>query len=268
MYEVKAQLAYSGDVMIGIAKADSDRVKAQFVVERDEASELLRLYHDELKAASPRTYRVIIKLWRDKRTLDQNKLHWSLCRIMSFTQEGNDRLAETFHDEQLRLYSPDLTDEDGHPIGNPRRPGERVYMRSKDMDTREMSRLVEADFRELSYMGVSLEHSEQCRNFMIEWVQWRWAQGDPLSDDYKDVDDYKSRTPWCEATTTFLGHGGGHIAHIVSDGAGGPREVWNLVHLSPRVHSQMHDHGWDWTITEYPILAGKVTAARNRWKER
>ena len=265
MYEVKAEIAYNGEGEPAVGK-HGGKNRLVLVGDQEQAVELERLFVDERKAASPRTYRVIVKLWRDKRSLDQNRWHWALCRIMSFTQEGNDKLTETFHDEQLRLYSPDLTDDEGNQVVNPRRPDERVYMRSKDMDTLQMSRLVEADFRELSYMGVSLGHSEQCRNFMIEWVQWRSKIGDPLADDYKDVEDYKSRTPWCEATTGFLGHGGGHIAHIVSDGAGGPREVWNLVHLSPRVHAQQHDHGWDWTIHEYPILAGKVTAARDRWE--
>lgn len=52
--------------------------------------------------------------------------------------------------------------------------------------------------------------------------------------------------------------------HVVSRGAGGPDEDWNLVWLCRECHREYHTLGW-WKFAErYPHARMRIVAARQR----
>jgi 5-methylcytosine-specific restriction endonuclease McrA len=71
--------------------------------------------------------------------------------------------------------------------------------------------------------------------------------------------EYKGLHPGCEACREWTSD---DAHHIVSEGSGGPTEVWNLLALCRVCHTIFHDVGWKKAIDRFPHLAGKVTAAR------
>ena len=50
--------------------------------------------------------------------------------------------------------------------------------------------------------------------------------------------------------------------HIVSRGAGGREEAWNLLYLCRMHHRHCHDVGWVKFVGWYPRLEAKVRTAR------
>ena len=50
--------------------------------------------------------------------------------------------------------------------------------------------------------------------------------------------------------------------HIVSRGANGPDDAWNILWLCRRCHRYFHDVGWVKFVGWYPALEAKVRTAR------
>lgn len=50
--------------------------------------------------------------------------------------------------------------------------------------------------------------------------------------------------------------------HIVSRGAGGTDESWNVLLLCRRCHRYYHDYGWVKFASYYPHLRAKILEAR------
>jgi 5-methylcytosine-specific restriction endonuclease McrA len=52
--------------------------------------------------------------------------------------------------------------------------------------------------------------------------------------------------------------------HIVSRGAGGPDEDWNVLNLCRKCHSEVHVNGWLAFGKAHPRLYGRIVSARER----
>lgn len=197
------------------------------------------------------------------RTLGQNNLHRALMRIYSFEQEGTDAYQEEYHEGILLRYAPDVTD---------RLTGQMRKQRTHEMDAPTMSTIIEADFRELSMHGLSLENAQAVAHYWGEWYVWRGKQKiDPLSDAYATVEDYRQRVCWCEACFKGLmatdEYGKevyiGHMAHIISKKAGGSNDLWNRVHLCNECHIiVMHHQGWSAVVKRWPHIKWRIEGAK------
>jgi len=141
------------------------------------------------------------------------------------------------------------------------------------MTTVQMSQIIEADFRELAMAGLNLENSQGIRHYWVEWYGWRGSQKvDPLSDTYADIEEYRKRVCYCECCLTGLigtdQYGKdiyiGHMAHIVSKGAGGSDELWNRIHLCPKHHDLSHGESQIELVKLYPHIEWRIKRARER----
>jgi hypothetical protein len=210
--------------------------------------------------------------WYKKRTLDQNALYWALVTILGFEVFGEFHHEDEIHEEILVIYSPRVK-------GMLTKTS--VPKRSKYLNTIEFSHLIEGVFKELAEHGVSLDSGAKIIGYWREWYTWRGTVGgDPLAGSYKNIEDYKERIPYCEACLTHLGTTApGSIAHIVSKGAGGVLEDWNVFHLCDTCHTGLnpevgmldfdkttsqHQHGWDAFLEKYPHLRWKYEKAYER----
>lgn len=210
--------------------------------------------------------------WYKHRNLDQNALYWALLTILSYEVYGEFHHEEEIHEEILAIYSPRVT-------GALTKVS--VPKRSKDLNTVEFSYLIEGVFKELADHGVSLDSGARIIGYWREWYTWRGTiGGDPLSGTYKNIEDYRERIPYCEACLKHLGPGNpGSIAHIISRGAGGSLEDWNIFHFCDTCHTGLnpeagmlgfdkttsqHQHGWDAFLEKHPHLRWKFERAHER----
>lgn len=201
-----------------------------------------------------------------KRTLDQNRLMWSLYEIEAYILNAG---MEGHPDEMITaeyLYHTDLLQygereqvytkrknlsyyRDEYTIEFVMLDKQRLtvnealqqikdfdqkivieYIRgSSKLDTREMADWIERIFNRIAYHGVPLEKSDKIKDF---WIKQR----DHLnknqivlnSDEIMTIEQYKAYRPLCEATGEFIANGGGELAHIQGFGMGGKRssEPW------------------------------------------
>ena len=145
--------------------------------------------------------------------------------------------------------------------------------RTSELNTVEMAQVIGGAFFELASMGVDIT-TGNIANYWIEWYNWRGKQGsDPFTDIGKSIDQYKKEVPFCEACTKGLisrdEYGrdmyAGQMAHIVSRGAGGSDELWNLMHLCTDCHIHLqHQKGWGALTNKYPHIAWRVARAYNK----
>lgn len=114
----------------------------------------------------------------------------------------------------------------------------------------------------MAMAGVEADNADVIQRYWREWAEWRGQQNtDPLQ--YANAADYSERQHFCEATLRYLGAGRGTLAHVVSRGAGGSDEPWNLLKLCDEAHLEVqHRHGWDEFLQRYPHLKGVVERAR------
>lgn len=246
-------------------KETTEKVQQTICLQIDDASkkdvaEWLRIWTKDNPEWRKTPAAISLRKWYKKRTVDQLKLFWSLVKVMTLEAEGkNDaEIAEQYYHGLLNLYAPRTTYR--IPGGG---EGEAIKTLSQ-MNTLEVSRVIEGAFRELSIMGVHLSSSE-VKNWYLEWRTWRGKlKLDGLESTYQSLQDYRERVPFCEASLKHLGPTEGHLAHIVSRGASGESdETWNYLHLSAEVHIGLqHTKGWVEMLSTYPHLMGKVNAAR------
>ncbi len=201
--------------------------------------------------------------WYKKRTLDQNALYWALLNILAYEIYGEFHHEEEIHEEILAIYSPRV---EGVITKRP------VPKRSKALNTFEFSRLIEGVFKELAEHGVEMDSAGKIIQYWREWNTWRGTVGDPLHGSYKDMAEYRERVPYCEACLKYLGpENPGSIAHILSKGAGGTLDDWNVFHLCDACHTGLgldsqlqfdkpavqHMHGWGEFLAKNPHLLWK-----------
>ena len=196
-----------------------------------------------------------------KRTLKQLNLLWALVEIMALESEGyyDEEVKYGYYEGLLDLYAPRIES---------RLTEWNAPKRASEMTTVELARVIEGAFQQLSmWNGLSFESAGQLRNYWIEWSQWRGkAKADPLSGTYDSLEDYRQRITMCEACTRSLQSGEGHMAHIVSRGAGGENmDPDNFLLLCPECHLHtQHQNGWARLLRDYPHLTGKVQRAREQ----
>lgn len=251
-----------GIVVVQVQQADRDLLKPflrRYLARSQKAKELPILTFN-------------FAFWYKRRTIDQNSLYWALLTILAFEVFGEFHHEEEIHEEILMLYSPRV---DGPLTKKP------VPKRSKELTTVEFSRLIEGLFKELAEHGVSLESSARIVDYWREWNVWRGGQpDDPLSGSYKNADEYRERIPYCEACLKYLGADEpGSIAHILSRGAGGADDDWNLFHFCDSCHTGIntpdsmkgfgkavvqHQYGWEVFLEKYPHLKRKWERAHEK----
>ncbi len=212
-------------------------------------------WEDEIKLS--------LQLQRDGRSLNQNRLYWALLRILSYEMKGSHGYEDEIHEELLNMYAPRLRSILGKAD---------VPKRSKDMDTWEFcTYLLNNVFRHLAELGAQVENPEDIRAYWMDFCQWRSSQArDPVQ--IADLHEYRVAVPYCEAClvgTWETGEKGddidtGHICHIVSRGAGGKDETWNVFHLCAEHHALQHQAGWIKFLEGFPHLTWRVKASIER----
>lgn len=251
-----------------IPTGQGDTLSFKLIDEEDTIKKAIHFYKqkasNEKKTGIKRRIILHLEIFYKKRTLGQNALHRSLMGIYSQEQEGTKAYADEYHEGILLRYAEDVVD---------RLTGSTRKMRSHEMNTVQLSKIIEADFRELAMIGLSLESAENIRHYWVEWYNWRGSQKvDPLSDTYADIENYRKTVCYCEACLQGLigvGDEGqdiyiGHMAHIVPKGSGGSNDLWNRLHLCPAHYVLQHKQGWLELIGLYPHLAWKIERARER----
>lgn len=195
-----------------------------------------------------------------KRTLDQNRLMWSLYEIEAYILNG----GIEGHNEQMisaeYLYDADIMEHGEREQVYTRRKnlsyyrdeyrieyvmdGEKKYgvlqalVEIKDLDSKivicyirgssklntlEMAAWIERIFNRIAYHGVPIEKSDKIKDFWIKQRDHLNKEKIILNDEIMTKNQYKANTPLCEATGEFIGHGGGELAHIQGFGMGGKR---------------------------------------------
>ncbi|HSA75409.1 MAG TPA: HNH endonuclease signature motif containing protein [Candidatus Nitrosocosmicus sp.] len=212
------------------------------------------------------------KIHKPKRSLTANNLHWALLTILAFEiyQENDPKWVNMLHEEILELYAPKVF---------AKLLNKEVPKRSSDMDVSEFNRLIEGDFYELASNGISVSNPQEIESYWNQWYTWRGKQEvDPLEKTYLGIDDYRRRVSMCEACKKYLGgEERGSIAHIISRGAGGCDEAWNILRLCDEHHTGIggveydviifdkliaqHKTGWQIFLDSFPHLAWKVNKA-------
>jgi len=252
-----------------IPTGQGDTLSFRLIDEEDTIKRAMHFYSqkamNEKRTGIKRRIILHLEIFYKKRTLGQNGLHRALMGIYSQEQEGTKAYADEYHEGMILRYAEDVPD---------RLTGMTRKKRSHEMNTVEMSQLVEADFRELAMIGLCLENAESIKHYGAEWYNWRGSQKvDPLSDTYKDIEDYKKKVCYCEACLKGLigtdQYGKniyiGHMAHIVTKEAGGSDDLWCRLHLCPEHHLGLqHAQGWIELIKKYPHLEWKIKRAREK----
>lgn len=196
------------------------------------------------------------------RSLDQNRLYWALINILSLEVYGEHGWEEYMHEEILEIYAPRVKS---------KLRGSLVPKRSKDMDVGEFVRLIEGVMYEINSNGVTMTEPADISRYWDEYARIRFS--DDRDHGYRDgetLEEYRERVNYCEACRKYMRHGeavyGGHIAHIVSRGAGGPDDTRNVLHLCTDDHLHVqHQKGWNEFLRKYPHLEKKVRRAHEKF---
>lgn len=197
-----------------------------------------------------------------RRTLDQNRLYWSLLSVLSYEAKGSHGHEEEIHEEMLQLYAPRVDSALGGP---------QVPMRSKHMSTVQFATcLLNNVFRELAEHGTQVYKPEDIRAYWMDFYKWRSEQKrDPVQ--IASFDEYRKAVPYCEAcleNTWRTDEDGiyrdqGHIAHIISRGAGGSDDTTNVFHFCAKHHALQHQIGWETFLKQFPHLQWRYDQAHD-----
>lgn len=199
------------------------------------------------------------------RTLKMNRLYWSLVAVLAQEVYQMNGWEEVIHEELLQMYSP-LIESKLH--------GTKIPKRSKEMDTAEFCKLIEGTIHEINEIGVSISDPGDINQYWNDYQKLRFQDGKDLSDRTgESLQQYRIRVNYCEACRKYLRPGSGsydgHLAHIISRGAGGPDETWNILHLCHKHHIEdQHQHGWENLLKGFPHLIEKYEIAQKRFYEK
>jgi hypothetical protein len=202
-----------------------------------------------------------LKFKSKARSMDQNNLYWALITILAQEIYGQHGWEEEVHEAMLSLYAPRIKS---------KVHGTEIPKRSKDMDSREMTQLIEGVIAEINEAGVNFTEMADFDRYWQEYNKLRFSGGsDNGYRDDESLEQYRYRVNYCEACRKYLrpGTGGydGQLAHIVSRGTMGEDATWNILHLCARDHTgTQHQHGWDEFLERYPHLIRKVEMAREK----
>lgn len=238
------------------------------IVDGEEAVAIfLRQLHQKQKAEggraleenrNPREYLITTELQvhYQQRTLKQNNLQWELCKRLGAADHVD---PQTVHDAMKHIVYP----------------AEEHYGAFIPKDGSELSTVEFAAAIEW-LMAECLDRPDpvDIHDIWILFTEWRYQQPyDPLENSYSSLADYKGKHPCCEVCGRFLlqrNNEGeyvhvGHLCHIVSKGAGGPDEPWNVLVMCSDHHVSgeiaQHQRGWEATLTIAPWLRPKYDRA-------
>lgn len=196
-----------------------------------------------------------LRVWYQKRTLAMNSLMWALLSIMSMEVYQEFGHEEDLYQDMLDLYAPKSIS---------RLSGKARNITSSNMNTVQMSVLIEGVFRTLAEIGIEVTEPQQIADYWVEWYTWRGKQKeDPMAETYESIQDYNEKVCYCEACLKFLRPDDGEVAHIVSKGAHGIDHGYNLLRLCTEHHIMLqHQKGWTKLIEAFPHLRWRVDRAR------
>lgn len=224
--------------------------------------------------------------WRPaKRSMDQLKLFWVLIEMAASMYRSGPEPESVTREEKERLYE-DYLERLGPRVEAYLTPqAEEVFRATYDRvlertecengmvyvkaivgasawTMRQASEAIDYWMNELAGLGVPVDNQAALAH---HWREWRTALGElgmDIADLARTQEEYKERTPICEASGTWIGTGG-ELAHIVSRGAGGDEGPWNWLHLSTEMHRFVqHQSGWEALLKMAPWLKEKVRRAK------
>ncbi len=211
-----------------------------------------------------------VEIFYKNRTTDQNRLLWGLLQVLSMELYHDNGHTDDLYYEIIDLVAP-RTEQS-------RLTGNTLAKRGSQMNTVEFAQVIEWVFNYMMEHGLNMSAPEDIERYWREWANWRWSQGvDPLSQTYKDANEYREKVNYCEACRTFLRFEAstsrydtstgkeGNLAHIVSKGSGGADELWNRMHLCSEHHiGVQHQKGWGELVARFTHLESRVNAARKK----
>lgn len=216
-----------------------------------------------------RTLELSVQVWYQRRTLAMNRLLWALLDILSMEVYGEHGWSWLLYQDMLERHAPGEVS---------KLTGRRRAKTSSQFNTEEMSRFLDDVFRELAEVGVSLDSAQKIADYWLDWYAWRGNQKrDPNLGAWGSLEDYRQGVLYCECCLRFLRPDEGSVDHIVTRGAGGPDEAWNLMRLCDQHHvgamdateaegfeyvASKHRSGYDALIKEFPHIGWRVERAR------
>lgn len=148
--------------------------------------------------------------------------------------------------------------------------GELIPKRTSQMNTKEMSMLIDKALNHLATMDIPHSVMEAIGlDMKTLWEKWYLWKNSEESDLYITEDmtweNYKKIQPVCEFT--FVAPGQGiklDQMHIVSRGAehSAINEPWNWIRGRREIHQEQHQYGWEYVLRKYPHVKPKVERAR------
>jgi len=139
---------------------------------------------------------------------------------------------------------------------------------------KEMAYWINRIINRIAEYGVPLSYDDQ-NKIKSDWLQMqKWLAKNKIilhSDEPCTKEEYKHKTPVCEASGEFIGNGG-EVAHILSVGMGGKEEIEkdhpeNWWHLKTEIHrGELHGKGVKWFLKKYPWLKYKYNMAMKNKK--
>lgn len=233
-----------------------------------------------------------------KRSLNQNRMLWSLYGIEAYIINGGMSGHRDQNVTPEKLYEDDL-DEFGekeivrtkrknlswyidefhvrmirsgaavympaeayHEIKDFEREIEITYIRgTSKLDTREMAVWIERIFNRISYLGVPMEKSDEIRDFWLKQREHINKKKITVHDKLMDQDEYRDLVMICEATGEFIGNGSGVLVPIFPEKVSGTmNHAWNWLHLSEHAFVVWENERAQF-LRRYPHLKHKITQA-------
>jgi len=143
----------------------------------------------------------------------------------------------------------------------------RIWKTSSHFTVREMAYWINRIMNRVADYGVPVDIQTYTKSEWIELQKWLAKNKIILhSDEPCTKDEYKDKTPICEASGDFIGNGG-EVAHILSVGMGGKEEPekdhpGHWWHLKTEIHrGELHGNGIKWFLKKYPWLKYKYNMA-------
>ena len=145
----------------------------------------------------------------------------------------------------------------------------QVWKTSSHFSIREMAHWINRIINRIATYGVPLSVDLQGK-ILSDWIELqKWLSKNKIilhSEEKCTKDEYKNKTPICEASGEYIGNEG-EVAHIVAVGMGGHEEPekdcpGNWLHLKTEIHRGLiHGKGWRAFLKKYPWLKYKCNLA-------
>lgn len=237
--------------------------------------DFLSQYGDDLRnlIKDDAILQISVSKWVEKRTLNQNNIFHSICRqIANHEYQYEIRTREMTESECLGYVKEGIKEqaiEYGYPDVNYKSSSGKVLnipKKTSASNKKEMALMIETALNEAAFRRIDVR--EEILNYS-NWIDKCNGNEDPLESTYLSIEDYRSRHHYCEISGEWLGdcpdsegYWNGQVAHLVSRGAGGTDDYWNILRLSTAVHIMLqHQKGWEAVFEKYPNARAKYDRA-------